>query len=267
MNKIKVFMAIPTTGTIVDSQTYALRKLEKKYGGRIELIWPEHCIRRVFHDYARNEMVEEFLKTDAEILWFLDSDVVPPTDIFEMVLKKDEWECAGAPYPIFMTPAGCDKPEVVFTAYKGREGRGLACADVPQSGTEYIDGVATGCMFIKRHVLEKMVKPYFEFSYDKESRQMTRGEDLSFCMKVNDLGYKFYVDYSMVCNHHKTVGLLEINDYANRRADAKVQAYDAMIREQTSALAALVKKKNEPKKSSIITDIGREYVASKLIGR
>lgn len=264
MTKTKVFVAIPTTGTVVDSQQYALRELEKTYGDRIEMIYPKQCVRRIFHDAARNAMVEEFLQSEAELLWFLDSDVVPPTDIFEMVLKKDEWEVAGAPYPVFMTPGGRDRPEIVFTAYKGRTGKGLSCANVPQSGVEYIDGLATGCMFIKRHVFEKLVKPYFEFRYDKETRTLISGEDLSFCMKVNDLGYKFYVDYSMTCKHYKNVCLLEINDYAIRHSKAAVEAYDSMIREQTLALAKRALKKTEPPKGKLITDIGREYVALKL---
>jgi hypothetical protein len=260
MNKIKLYMGIPTTGTIVDSQTYILREMEKKYGDRIEFIYPEKCVRRVFHDFARNAIVEDFMASGADILFFLDSDVVPPSDILEMVLQHERWEVAGAPYPIFITPSTEKRPQVVFTAYKGKGLKGLQSADIPDSGTEYIDGLATGCMFIKRHIFEKLKKPYFEFKYDKETRYMVEGEDLGFCRKVGDLGYKFYVDYSMVCKHYKSVCLLEVNNYAMEYAKRTVAQYDGMIRAQVAILEAHVKKTNDKAKNKLITNVSQTMI-------
>lgn len=172
-------------------------------------------------------MVEEFLASDADIMWFLDSDVAPPTSILDML--DEEWDVAGAPYPVMMTPAGQTVPQIVFTAYKGKSTKGYAMADVPHEGKEFIDGVATGCMFIKRHIFEKLEKPYFEFKFDEESRKMTVGEDLGFCQKVNNLGYKFYVDYSMVCKHYKNVCLLDMNNYCLDFANKSVIKYDNLV--------------------------------------
>lgn len=250
LSKIKVYCAVPTVGEVSDTQTYFWRSVEKKYADKIEFIWPELCVRRVFHDAARNAHVEDFLKSGADVLFFLDSDVSPPTDLFDMFDKIDEWDCAGAPYPIFVVPTGETNPQVVFTAYRSRAQGGIGAAHVPKSGTEYIEGLATGCLFIKRHVIEQLDKPYFEFKYDKESRMMTEGEDLGFCRKVGDLGYKFYVDYSMVCRHYKKVCLLEVNNYALEYANKSVLKYDATIKPMIEQLAVKVKK--EEKKPAIV---------------
>jgi len=129
-SKIRVYCAVPTTGTIADSQTYFWRMAEKKYADQIEFVWPELCVRRIFHDAARNAHVEDFLATDCDILFFLDSDVVPPPDLFDIVIEHEKWKLAGAPYPIFMTPSGCTEPQIMFTAYNGRKGNGLGAADV-----------------------------------------------------------------------------------------------------------------------------------------
>lgn len=230
MKKTKLYMGLPSTGDRSDFQTYVLRDLEKKYGDKIEFVYPEHCTFRKFHDFARNAIVDEFLATDCDILWFLDSDIAPPPHVLDLITEHGEmWDLAGAPYPVFMTPEGYKGPQIVMCVYRSDD-TGLHAAAVPQNGTAMVDGLATGCLFIKRDVLTKLSKPYFEFVFDKETRNLTEGEDLGFCRKVNDLGYKFFTDYSMVCKHYKHVDLLEVNNYAIDYSNQSVLAYDATIR-------------------------------------
>lgn len=229
--KIKLFVAIPTMGTIVDDQTYKLRELERRYGDKIEFIYPELCVRRMFHDFARNEMVEQFLESEADILWFLDSDVSPPPHLLDLIVcHGDKWKVAGATYPVFMSIGESKEPRVVYTAYKQRESGRLSLGPVPREGTEFVDGLATGCLFIKREVFSQLSKPYFEFKYNTESREMTEGEDLGFVVKLNKLGIKFFTDYSMICRHRKTIDLLDVNNYAIEYANNTVLAYDREIR-------------------------------------
>src|SRR6185437_16389721 len=178
---------------------------------------------------------------------FMDSDVVPPPDIFDLVLDHEKWIVAGAPYPIFITPPGHDQPQIQFTAYKGKgKNGGLAAADVPAKGTDYIDGLATGCLFIKRKLLEELEKPYFAFEFDSETRNMTAGEDLSFCHKVIDLGYQFYVDYSKVCRHYKSVCLLEMNNYAMSYAKKSVDAYAGIVKPMLDEVSRRIREQKKP---------------------
>lgn len=237
---IKVFMAIPSTGDRCDAQNYALRRMEKLYQDKIQFVYPEVLVQRIFHDFARNCYVEEFLKSDCDVMWFLDSDVSPPSNLWDEYLKNyDSWDAAGAPYPVFITPTGTtDGPQVVYTVYK-RGQTGLHAASVSREGTDFVDGIATGCIMLKRKVFEKLSKPYFEFKYDAETREMTEGEDLGFCRKLNEQGYKFFIDYSKVCKHYKKVCLLDVNNYAVTYSNNNVLAYDQQIR------SALVKKKLE----------------------
>lgn len=214
--KTKIFLAVPTTGSIVDSQSYAIREILDNYGEHVEIIYPKQCVRRVFHDFARNMLVEEFLESDADILWFLDSDITPPQYILDLVtLHKDKWLVAGATYPVVMTPIEGQGPELVFTCYRKNEKTGnLAVSNVPTSGQDFVDGLATGCLFIKREVFSKLEKPYFEHRYETETRHLKEGEDLGFCRKLSNLGIKFFTDFSLVCKHQKHVDLLDMNNYA-----------------------------------------------------
>lgn len=246
---IKIYMGIPSTGERSDAQIYSLRKMQERYKDKVTFIYPEIFVGRIFHDYARNAYVEQFLKSDADVLWFLDSDVAPPSDLLDAYIENyDKWDCAGAPYPVFMTPAGWDTPQVVFTVYK-RNDTGMYTASVPSEGLDYVDGVATGCIFIKRKVLEQLSKPYFEFKYNPETRELVEGEDLGFCKKVSDLGYKFFIDYSKVCKHYKKVCLLDVNNYAIQYSNNAILAYDRGLRQ------SLVKRKlnlSQPKSRIIL---------------
>lgn len=228
--KIKLFMGIPSTGDRSDAQVYALRDIERKYGDRVEFVYPENMVARIFHDFARNEYVKDFLETDCDAIWFLDSDVVPPTKVMDLVAEHwDQWSCAGAPYPVFMSQVKEEGPIVVYTVYKKGQ-NGFHASQVPDAGQEMVDGLATGCLFIKREVFAKLEKPYFEFKYNPETREMTEGEDLGFCRKVNEQGFQFFVDYGMCCKHYKRVDLLDVNNYAVRFANNAVNAYDRYLR-------------------------------------
>jgi hypothetical protein len=250
---IKLYLGIPSTGDRSDFQTYVLRDLEKKYADKIQFVYPESCVFRKFHDFARNSIVEDFLKTDCDILWFLDSDVVPPHNVLDLItLHGEHWDLAGAPYPVFMTPEGYKGPQVVMCVYRQDE-KGLHASAVPNKGTEMVDGLATGCIFIKRDVFKQLKKPYFEFKFDPETRFLTEGEDLGFCRKVNDLGYKFFTDYSMVCKHYKMVDLLEVNNYAIDYSNQAVLAYDAHIRPTVERLI----KRNEELTNALLAAQGK----------
>ena len=254
--KIRMYLGIPSTGDRSDGQCYLLRELQERYSDRIEFVYPDLCAFRIFHDYARNEVVEEFLESGCDVLWFLDSDVVPPKHTLDLItMHWDKWLVAGAPYPVFMNPPGWETQQVVFTVYKGTDGKGLYPSKIPYSGTEFVDGMATGCIFIKREVFKKLSKPYFEFKFDKESRHMDEGEDLGFCMKLQKLGIKFFTDYSMACKHYKHVDLLDVNNYAIDQSSRAIKEYDTNIKKQVEAAVKEAYKRG--------LDKGREQAAAR----
>lgn len=251
--RVKVYLGLPSLGDTHQSQMYALRDMEKFYSDKVEFVYPKHFVGRIFHDYARNKIVEEFLATDCDVIWFLDSDISPPNTSIELVTKHwDEWKVAGCPYPLFLRPQGHEQPKVVFAVYDN----GFQNASIPPNGTGFVDGIATGCLFIKREILEAMPKPYFEFKFNEETREMTQGEDLGFCRKVSEMGHKFFIDYSMLCNHFKRVNLLDVNNYAINEFNERWMEQDRFMRSQIAELRLGIKK---VKPSSII------QVPSKLI--
>lgn len=240
IKKTKIYLGWLSTGQREDVHLYLLRDLQERYGHLIQFVLPDVCAHRIFHDRARNDVVDEFLATDCDLLWFLDSDVVPPTHVLDLVIHHgDKWKVAGCPYPVYQMRPGSEDMSICFTVYNGvgtdSEKRGIFMADVPQEGREFVDALATGCLFIKREVFAKLKKPWFEFKFDSETRNVTEGEDLGFALKLHDLGIKFFVDYSMACKHVKRVCLLEMANYATKVGNARVLEYDRQVREALQA--------------------------------
>jgi GT2 family glycosyltransferase len=65
--------------------------------------------------------------------------------------------------------------------------------DYPKGLIE-IQGVGMACTLIKRKVLETVQKPYF-------FPEPNIGEDLSFCIRAREAGYKIYCDTNLICGH------------------------------------------------------------------
>jgi hypothetical protein len=255
---IKVFLATPTTGSVVDSQEHFLRDIREKYKDKVEFVYPKNLVRRIFHDFARNALTEDFLDSGADVMWFLDSDVTPPIHILDLITEHwEKWKLAGAVYPVFMIPPGYQNAQVVFTAYTQMDnGQYQPKAVIPEEGTDLVDGLATGCILIKREVLTEDLpeRPFFKFTYDPNTCHMTEGEDFYFMRRANAKGLKFFTDYSMVCKHQKSVDLLDINNYAVQYAQSAVAAYDRALREQ---LAGKISRRPQAKNSIILPQWSR----------
>ncbi len=256
MAKIKIYMGICSTGDRVDAQNYFLRRMEKQYADKIEFVYPEIYVGRIFHDFARNSYIEQFMKTDCDMIWFLDSDIIPAERTLELVTEHGgKWELAGAPYPVWMTQPGFDGPQITYCVYKDLAGDGkLSPAAIPESGVGFIDGIATGCIFIRRSVIEKLKKPYFEFKYHPETREIQEGEDLGFCRKVNALGLKFFIDYSMLAHHMKKISLLDVSHAIELQKQIVIDQCDRVIRQIVAKkeLQRMNKPRIEPVKSRLI---------------
>lgn len=247
--KIKCYMGIPSTGNRVDAQVYMMREIEKQYSEEIEFIYPPNLCMRIFHDAARTAIVKEFLATDCDVIWFLDSDIVPPASAPLLITRDwEKWKCAGVAYPLFLTPQGHDIPKVQFAIYEDGLA-GYQSATLPPKGTGFVAGIATGCIFVKREIFEAMDEPYFEFKYDEKTRVMTIGEDIGFAKKVNALGHKFFIDYSMLCRHYKHVDLLDVSNYVMNELNARLMEHDRIVRSQLAKITLGL----QEKKSKLIS--------------
>ena len=155
---------------------------------------------------ARNALVNEFLKTDAEELLFIDADViVEPDDVMRLLAQSTDRDILCGMYPrrakdknFFLDLYRDDTDALVFDGPLMRVNR-----------------VGTGFMLIKRHVIEKLIADHPEWNVEnrqgdghvsavfdfaiKDGKYV--GEDYLFCDRAREAGFKVWVDVEICLPH------------------------------------------------------------------
>ena len=178
-----VFIGIPNIGTL---RTELVSWLLKQ---KAAIFMPQAKP----HDHCRNVIVNEFLKTDCQWLLMVDSDVVPPDNVLDMVhngvgvCSAHVSTCVnGEVIPVGMTK---DK-----NGYHHNFKHSTPCL-------HKVDAVGTGCILISRDILEQMGKPYFQFVY--KDGILINGEDFDFSERVGEV----YFDSRYKCRHYTTISV------------------------------------------------------------
>jgi len=79
---------------------------------------------------------------------------------------------------------------------------------VDERGLIEVDFVGFGFICIKRGVFEKMGYPWFKSTYyDHGGQPMNCAEDVGWCVRARELGFKVYVDTKCKIGHEKTIPL------------------------------------------------------------
>lgn len=233
IRKKKVFLATPMYGGqcagMYTKSVADLAALFAKYSIPLQLyfLFNESLITR-----ARNYCVDEFLRSDATHLMFIDSDIgFNPQDVLAMLaLQTDEseYDVLGGPYPkkciswekikLAVDKGVADEDPMVLDRYVGdyvfnpKSGQREIPLNVPVEVLE----LGTGFMMIKRTTFEKYKATYPHLSYkpdhvrtehfdgsreilayfdciiDPESKRYL-SEDYNFCYHVTRMGGKNFL--------------------------------------------------------------------------
>lgn len=195
----KVMLAVPTYACPDTSLTFALARSRAALSGAgiqsALLILEGNC----HVDDARNSIVRDFLESDCTDLMFLDSDVTWEPESLVKLCQRDQDIVGGVyPYrregsenmPVRMMPGG----EVV-------------------DGLREVEGLPTGFMKIRRHVLERMTagRPVYldkiyptvlMFGRPEPGEDMARwGGDIDFCNRWRAMGGRLYAEDEIRLGH------------------------------------------------------------------
>ncbi len=166
-------------------------------------------------DQNRNDCIEGFLGSDADAILFIDDDMQFPPNLAKRLWEANKPVVCGLyfqrrkePYPhaykfIGHGPGTYGQEGDIFTdlrleIYEAL--KHLPAVDTPIANEKPgpymdVDAGGTGCMMVRREVLEKMPPPWFR---DEGS---TNG-DMMFFKKVRDLGYSVTMDLGCICSHY-----------------------------------------------------------------
>ena len=147
---------------------------------------------------ARNTIHDQYLENShSEFLWMLDSDVIPPPNIIGVLLRhiqqREDVRIVGGWYKKKQDPYN---PVVYHDDRLDESGiwqyRNYGNNEVGE-GLESVDAAGAGCWMLHRSVAEAIGKSPFSM--------LEGGEDLLFCRKVREAGYKLWIDWSQACAH------------------------------------------------------------------
>ena len=157
-------------------------------------------------DYNRNLIVDKFLETGCEILFMMDSDMVIPENILDMI--HPDYDVVSA--VVFTTKKGIPYPIIMKRSKDGTSFEPMA--DPGDVIDEYtlVDGVGTGCIYIRRSVFDKIGRPFFRFQYAADGG-VKLGEDYSFSNKVKAADIKLAVATKFIVGHYKSFDVSHIN--------------------------------------------------------
>ena len=167
----------------------------------------------------RNQICKKFIEGKWDWLFMFDEDNIPIRNPFSM-LEHDLDVCGGV-YP------GRSSKGFNFHAFDLDEKRypkeiffNFIKEPSRREGVQKVDAVATGCIAIKRHVIEKMYKkkmaPFEELF--NEYGIMKTSDDMAFCLKCRELKIPVHADWNILCDHIKETSLLEAIELIIRAA-------------------------------------------------
>jgi GT2 family glycosyltransferase len=148
----------------------------------------------------RERLAEEALKDGADAILWVDSDMRFPKDALEILLSRDlpivGVNATTRRFPVKPTALDID-PETNDLVKVDSKGK---------TGLEQVMGVGFGMVLIKKEVFEAAQKPWFWF--EQTDKGGIIGEDIYFCAKAFDAGYKTVIDHDLSM-HIRHIGTYE----------------------------------------------------------
>lgn len=204
-------IGMPTRGKKVGFE-WALNLAVQNYPMNVErIIQVKRCVlgygrrtgsnsKEVSVDEGRNMIAREALRNKSKYLYFWDDDVAPPPNATRLLMydleQDDDLGVAGGIY--------CSKEEppspMVF------QGDGLGSFWKWKAGDRFeCTGLGTGAMMIRTEILEKIPEPWFK-TVDEDNpapgyTMHRQTDDLYFCRKVLEAGFKILADANVLCVH------------------------------------------------------------------
>jgi len=159
------------------------------------LLTPEFANGEFLRDVAvaRNSIVRQAKWNGCTHLVMLDTDQIYPPDTIAQLMSHDKDCVTGAVhrrYPPF---------DLIFQ--RGSIGNYIHVPDEESYSGDLIEIDATGCacMLFNMKIFATIKEPWFEFSANEKGNPV--GEDINFCQKMRDHGYKIHADTSIAVDH------------------------------------------------------------------
>lgn len=195
MNKqIKLAIAVPLTFDSIPIQFFESFVAMKKPFQHIFI----HAGGYRGIDHIRNQLVDAAKKYDCTHILFLDVDHRHNPDTIVKLISHNKQIVSGLSYRRV--------PPFEVCAFNGQINAYKEIVDWEDGSLIEVDSVGAACLLIDMEVFNNIEKPYFMFMENPDpNSKFGIGEDVVFCNRVKQAGYKIYVDTSCTNKHLATV--------------------------------------------------------------
>ncbi len=211
MERQKVYFAVLNKGWLRRELVWSVLPAMIETPG-VELVMenPSHTVGHPIMS-NRNAIAKRFLQTDCEWLLMLDDDVIPLNNPCEMVYADKD---------VIGMPAKVRQPGRIlnWVVYmKTQDGtRGYMPVDLehqdPHADLLKCDIIGTGCILIRRKVIEAIKAPFNDIFTEDGIRLY--GTDFAFCQRATEAGFEVWACRNRWCEHIKDgFGLLDMSGY------------------------------------------------------
>ena len=190
---MKIMLGLPTISGQYD--VYVIQSIlnQLPYINENHITLECNVIQNTLIHNARNTMAQNAIEKECDYLFFLDSDCVLPNDTLKTLVEHDKDIVAGM-YFQKRVPF----PPVIYT--ENKKGTYDVITDYPKDSLIEVDGVGMGVCLIKTSVFKYIPTP-FNPIIGKEGEKSINGEDLAFCKRAKEKGFKIYVDTAIQALH------------------------------------------------------------------
>ena len=196
----KILIGIPVGGGLEAETSSAIVNIMKSRSD-VGYFWVSGSPIEV----VRSKLVRQLLASDATHLLMMDSDIIPPANIIDLLLECN-WSMAAAIVPIVTD--GVLHTNIHIEDDNGKPDKYLVEWD--DSGEPFeVKNAGTGCCLYRREVFETIEWPWFRF-LELNAEGECLGEDIYFGEKAANYGFTYKVHPKSLCGHKKKVNLLDI---------------------------------------------------------
>lgn len=240
----RILIAIPTAKNVETETFKSIYNLIIPEGHKADF--------QYFYGYSiqqiRNLLVDYSVKNNYEYTFCVDSDISFDPDTLVKMLNHNVDMVSG----VYRQRLPNNIVEIYDYQLKN-----MPIENVMSSNFHEIGACGFGCVLINNRIIKGMEYPHFVYMSALDHKD-TFSEDIYFCKKAREKGYKIYVDSTIICGHIGSYNYSISDIYSFDSPELKrlkeLRAMDLLPKQHYNFLEFLKKEKGfEPK---VIYDIG-----------
>lgn len=183
---MKINICVPSARFIETETVVSIYNLDTD-GHDVKL----RCVKGYAVDVSRTMLVEDAIENNADYILWIDDDQIPPIDTLKRLLSHGKDIVTGL---YVGKNVDCNASTVFRKTERDTYNPFVAKALIEHGGLYEIDACGMGCCLTSVEALKKIGEPWFKYS-------KAFGEDIFFCRRAQEAGFKIYVDTDVHVGH------------------------------------------------------------------